>query len=310
MTKLSVIIPCYFNEENVPITGKALIANEKRFPAGTKFEYIFVDDGSRDQTYPQLVKLYTQYPQKVTVVKLSRNFGANNASLAGMSVATGDCCCLLAADLQDPPELIPAMYAYWHKGVKLVIANRTDRQDKSLSLIFSHIYHQLMRLILPNAPPGGFDLCLFDRQLKDDILAAKEKNFFLPYFLIWLGYDYITIPYVRRKRELGASRWTFSKRIKSFIDSFISFTYLPLRLISVCGLLLSFVAAIYAVIIIRSRLTSQIPVEGWTSTIIILLFVSAFQMIALGVIGEYLWRTLDASRSRPPYIIEKIIKKS
>lgn len=310
MSKISFIIPCYFNEGNIPVTGRALMENEKRFPKGTKFEYIFVDDGSKDNTLGELKKLQKRYSANITIIKLSRNFGSNNASLAGLSVATGDCTVILAADLQDPPELIPGMYAYWQKGTKLVVARRTGRKDGLLQRFFSGIFHFLMRqVIFPSAPRGGFDLCLFDQQLKNDILHLKEKNFFIPYLLIWLGYDYVTIPYVRRKRTVGSSRWTITKRIKSFIDAFVSFTYLPLRVISVCGLALSMIALLYAILVIRARLTSQIPVEGWTTLVIILLFVSSFQMIALGIIGEYLWRTLDASRPRPPYIIEAIINK-
>ena len=310
MAKISIIIPCYFNEGNVPVTGRALIENEKRFPRNTRFEYIFVDDGSGDHTVTELTKLYKKHPAKVIVVKLSRNFGSNNASMAGLSVANGDCCVILAADLQDPPELIPNMYAYWQKGAKLVIARRSGRQDGLIQRLFSGLFHFLMRrVIFPSAPRGGFDLCLFDQQLKSDILRLKEKNFFIPYLLIWLGYDYVTIPYVRRKRAIGRSRWTTGKRIKSFIDSFVSFTYIPLRVITACGLMLSVAALVYAFSIIYARLTSHIPVEGWTSLVIILLFVSSFQMIALGIIGEYLWRTLDAARGRPPYIIEKCIRK-
>jgi dolichol-phosphate mannosyltransferase len=309
MSKISFIIPCYFNEKNIPVTGRALITNEKRFPRGTRFEYIFIDDGSPDGTMAQLLKFHAKYPKKVIVIKLSRNFGSNNATLAGLSVATGDCSCFLAADLQDPPELVPAMFAYWRKGTKLILANRTGRRDGILAGALSHMFHLLVRyIIFEHAPRGGFNLCLFDRQLQKDILKLKEKNFFLPYLLLWLGYDYVTIPYVRRRRLIGHSQWTMGKRLTSFIDAFVSFTYMPLRVISFCGILLSIIAFFYAVAVIYGRITSHIPVQGWTSLVIILLFVSSFQMIALGIIGEYLWRTLDAARSRPSYIIEKIIR--
>lgn len=309
MAKLSIIIPCYENGKNIPVTGRTLIAGEKRFPKGTRFEYIFVDDGSKDDTVNELKKFYRKYPTKVIIVKLSRNFGSNNASMAGLSVATGDCSAILAADLQDPPDLIATMFAYWQKGTLLVIANRAGRNDGIVSGLLSETFHTLMRkVIFPGAPRGGFNLSLFDRKLRNEVLALKEKNFFLPYLLLWLGYAYVTIPYVRRRRTIGKSQWTFAKRLTTFIDTFVSFTYLPLRVISFCGLLLSIFAVAYAIIIVYGRLTSHIPVEGWTSLVIILLFVSSFQMIALGIIGEYLWRTLDATRSRPPYIIEKIFK--
>jgi polyisoprenyl-phosphate glycosyltransferase len=308
MIKLSIIIPCYQVGQNIPITGPALVRSEKYFPKGVKFEYIFVDDGSRDRTYKELVKFQAKYPSKVKIIKLTKNVGANNASLCGINNATGDCCSIIAADLQDPPEIIAKMFKYWKKGIKLVLANRIKRNDPFLGTIFSNIYHKLMRtFVLNNAPGGGFDLCLFDKQIKDDIVRMEEKNTYLPYLFIWLGYDYVSVPYERRKREIGESKWTASKKVKSFIDSFVSFTYLPIRLISVFGIALSVVAFIYSILIIHAQIVKKIPVEGWSSIVIILLFVSSFEMIALGVIGEYIWRTLDATRKRPNYIIDKII---
>ncbi|MCL4417628.1 MAG: glycosyltransferase family 2 protein [Actinobacteria bacterium] len=308
MAKLSIIIPCYFVEKNIPVTGKELIKNEKLFPRGTKFEYIFVDDGSKDKTFDELVKFKAKYPKKVKVIKLARNFGSNNASLCGISRATGDCCSILAADLQDPPELIAKMFKYWEQGIKLIIANRMKREDPLINNIFSNIYHKLMkRFVLNNAPNGGFDLCLFDKQIKEDIIKMEEKNTYIPYLLMWLGYDYISIPYDRRKREIGVSKWTLSKKIKAFIDSFVSFTYLPVRFMSILGIFLSLIAITYSIMIIYGRLINKVHVEGWSSLMIILLFVSSFEMISLGIIGEYLWRTLDSSRKRPNYIIDKLM---
>jgi len=309
MAKISIIIPCYYNEGNIPITGRELIKNEQLFPKETNFEYIFVDDGSKDKTFDELVKFHTKYPKRVKVIKLAKNVGANNASLCGINMASGDCCAILAADLQDPPELLAKMFKYWQNGFKLVVANRTKREDPFIGTIFSNIFHKLMRnFVLRNAPNSGFDLCLFDKQIRDNIVQMEEKNTYLPYLLLWLGYEYINIPYIRRRREIGKSKWTLSKKVKSFIDSFVSFTYLPLRLVSFLGILLSIAAFIYSIMIIRARIINKVPVEGWTSIVIILLFVSSFQMISLGIIGEYIWRTLDAVRKRPSYIIDKIIE--
>lgn len=309
MAKISIIIPCYYNEGNIPVTGRELIKNEQSFPKGTNFEYIFVDDGSKDKTFDELVKFQSKYPNKVKVIKLAKNVGSNNASLCGISMASGDCCAILAADLQDPPEILAKMFKYWQNGFKLAVANRTKREDPFIGTIFSNIYHKLMQnFVLSNAPKGGFDLCLFDRQIRNNIVQMEEKNTYLPYLLLWLGYEFISIPYTRRKREIGESKWTISKKIKSFIDSFVSFTYLPLRLISFLGILLSIAAFIYSIMIIHARLINKVPVEGWSSIIIILLLVSSFQMISLGIIGEYIWRTLDTVRKRPSYIIDKIIE--
>jgi glycosyltransferase involved in cell wall biosynthesis len=309
MPKLSIIIPCYFNEQNIPITTQELIANESNFEPGLSFEYIMVDDGSKDGTYAELEKFRTKYPEKVTLLKLAGNVGAYNAVLAGMNYATGDCNVILAADLQDPPDLIPRMFEYWKKGIRFVIANREDREEGFMQRMFSGTYHWMIkRYALKNIPPGGFDLVLFDRQLRDEVVKMNERNTNQIFLLAWLNYDYVNIPYTRRKREVGKSRWTLQKKIKLFIDSFVSFSFIPLRMISVTGLLLGTVAMIYGIFIIAARLMGDISIRGWSAMMVTFLFVSAFQMIALGIIGEYVWRTLDATRARPNFIIEKVEK--
>ncbi|MCX7729474.1 MAG: glycosyltransferase family 2 protein [Bacteroidia bacterium] len=309
MPKISIVIPCYFNEHNIPVTFPVLLENEKKFPEDVNFEYIFVDDGSKDGTFHALMKVYEQHPEKVKVIKLARNFGANNASYCGICHSTGDCCVVLAADLQDPPELIAQLYQHWLKGYKLVLAQKTNREDSWITKFFSNTYHNLIRnYVLTNAPKGGFDLWLFDKQLRDVLIQMNEKNFYLPYLFIWMGYEYVSIPYTRRKREIGKSGWTLSKKIKSFIDSFVSFTYLPLRLISIAGIILGLLALIYGGMIIYSKITSKIPTQGWSSMMVVVLFTSSFIMISLGIIGEYLYRTLDAARNRPNYIIDKVFE--
>lgn len=311
MTKITIITPCYYNEKNLPITFPVLLENEKAFPADTEFEYIFIDDGSKDNTFGELKKIQARHPSKVKVLKLSKNFGANNASYAGICHATGDCCVVIAADLQDPPELLPQLFRHWQNGYKLVLAQKTNREDTLLTKLFSGTYHSLMRKwVLPNSPKGGFDLWLFDKTLKEELIKMNEKNFHLPTLFVWMGFEYVSIPYTRRKREIGKSGWTFSKKMKTFIDSFVAFTYFPLRIISVAGISMGIVAIIYALIIVIDKFISGIAVEGWSSLMIVLLFVSSFIMISLGVMGEYLYRTLDASRNRPNFIIDKKIDET
>lgn len=306
MSKITIITPCYYNEKNLPVTFPVLLENEKNFPAGTEIEYIFIDDGSKDNTFGELQKIQAAHPNKVKVLKLARNFGANNASYAGICHATGDCCVILAADLQDPPELIPELFKHWQNGYKLVLAQKANREDSLMTKIFSGTYHNLIRkTALKNAPKGGFDLWLFDKTLKDELIKMDEKNFYLPYMFIWMGFEYVSIPYTRRKREIGKSGWTLSKKIKSFIDSFVSFTFMPLRIISIMGISMGILSIIYALMIIVNKFITGVSVEGWTSLMIVLLFVSSFIMTSLGIIGEYLYRTLDASRNRPNFIIDK-----
>ncbi|QHT66075.1 glycosyltransferase family 2 protein [Rhodocytophaga rosea] len=308
MPKLSVIIPCYFNEENIPVTARQLIENEPLFEAGTEFEYIWVDDASGDKTWEKLKVCWEMYPGKMKLIRLVKNAGAFNAILAGLHLSGGDVNVILTADLQDPPELIPAMFAHWQKGYKLIIANRQDRQEPVGQKMLSRIFHSIIRrLAVPNAPSGGFDLVLFDRKLKEEVIKMDEKNTNILYLLVWLGYEYVNIPYTRRKREIGTSRWTLSKKIKMFIDTIIAFSFFPVRLISVFGILLGILAFLYGVFIIIARLTGWIQVEGWSALMVVLLFVSAFQMIALGVLGEYVWRTMDASRKRPNFLIQEML---
>lgn len=308
MPKISVIIPCYYNELNIPITTQELIQNEKLFANEVVFEYVMVDDGSKDNTLAEIQKFKTSYPDKVTIVKLSGNFGSYNAIQAGMKYATGDCNVVIAADLQDPPDLMLKMYEYWCKGVKLVIANRNEREDSFVSKVFAQQYQKLIRkYALPNLPNGGFDYCLFDKQLCKQVVEMNENNTNSLYLLMWLKYEYVSIPYTRRARKVGKSRWTLQKKIKLFIDSFVSFSHTPLRLITITGILLGLCSFAYAIFVVIARLSGLIVLEGWTTMMVVFLIISSFQMMALGIIGEYLWRNLEASRKRPAYIIDEVL---
>lgn len=308
MPKLSIIIPCYYNEQNIPVTAQELIANERLFPGDVSFEYVMVDDGSKDNTLKALSRFKEQYPDKVTIVKLSGNFGSYNAIQAGMKYATGDCNVVIAADLQDPPELMVNMYQHWLKGIKLVLANREDRNDPFFSKLFASQYQRMIRkYALPNLPEGGFDFCLFDKQLKDEVVNMHERNTNSLYLLVWLKYEFVCIPYRRKERAIGKSRWTMKKKIQLFIDTFVSFSYTPLRFITVSGLLLGIGSFGYAMYVLWSKLEGKVEVQGWTAMMMVFLLVSSFQMIAIGIIGEYLWRNLDATRKRPAYIVDEVL---
>ena len=310
MPKLSIIIPCYFNEENLPVTSAKLFETESLFPPELTFEYVFVDDGSKDNTLAELQKIRNANPDKVKVIKLAGNVGSYNAIIAGMEFATGDCNAIIAADLQDPPELMVQMYAYWKHGLKLVIGNRQDRQESRMQKFFANGFHWLMKKIaLKNIPDGGFDFVFFDKQIQDEVLKMKENNSNVFYLMSWMGYDYVNIPYVRKQREIGKSRWTLKKKIKLLIDSLLAFSYFPIRAISVTGIILGLIAFLYGMYILAAKFLGEIDVHGWTALMLVLLFVSSFQMIALGIIGEYVWRGLDATRKRPLYIIEQIFPR-
>lgn len=307
MALISIIIPCYFNEENLPVTFERLQQMESQLPGGTTVEYLFIDDGSGDGTYSVLEGFQQAQPERVVLLKLAGNVGSYNAILAGMGYAKGDCCTVISADLQDPPELIPQMFDYWQQGFKLVMANRQRRKEGLFKRIFAGIFHGLIRrFALKNIPTGGFDFVLFDQKLCAEVVRMDEKNTNTLFLLPWLGYPYVNIPYVRQEREIGQSRWTTAKKIKLFIDSFIAFSFFPIRMIAVSGLLLGILAMGYALYILYARLTGHIDVEGWSALMLVILFVSSFQMVALGILGEYLWRTLDAVRKRPNFVIDQV----
>mgnify|MGYP000406551373 FL=1 len=217
MPKITVITPCYFNELNIPDYANRMIENEKIFPTDVTFEYLLIDDGSKDGTWNEMVKFQILYPEKVKIIKLVRNFGSTNAVFSSLPYSTGDCNVVISADLQDPPELILKMYENWQKGFKLVLANRTNREEPFLQKFVSNTTHKLVQKFgLKNLPDGGFDMNLFDVEIKDILIKMDEKNTFFPFLLMWLGYEFVSIPYVRRKRELGTSTYTLSKKIKAF----------------------------------------------------------------------------------------------
>lgn len=304
--KISIVIPCYYNENNIPVTIQELKSTESIFPEEVEFEYVLVDDGSRDGTWLALKKVKEEYPDQVTIVKLAGNVGSYTAILAGLAEGKGDCYTVIAADLQDPPELILKMYNHWKNGTKLIMANRQDREDPLSQKIFSNTYHYLIRkLAIKDIPKGGFDFVFFDKQLKEEVVKMQEKNTNTLYLLPWMGYEYVTIPYTRKKREIGESKWTVSKKIKLFIDSFVSFSFFPLRAISFSGILLGIISFLYGFFVIFAKIFNWINLEGWSTLMVATLFIGSFQMIALGIIGEYVWRGLDASRNRPNYIVEE-----
>ncbi len=304
MPTLSLIIPCYFDDALVADTAARLRALEPAFPSDTVLEYIWVDDGSTDDTWKALQALKASQPERNRIIRLAKNVGSYTAIVCGMAHATGDCCAVIASDLQDPPELLPQMYSHWHSGFKLVIAHRQGRKEgwltKALATTFQHL---IRRFALPNLPRGGFDFVLFDASLKEVVVQLQEKNTNSLYLLLWTGHTYVSIPYTRQPRTTGKSKWTLSKKLKLFVDSFVAFSFFPVRLISTIGLLLGILALGYGVFVIIARLTGMITIEGWTALMVVLLFVSAFQMIALGILGEYIWRVLDQVRGRPNYLV-------
>jgi glycosyltransferase involved in cell wall biosynthesis len=306
---LSIVIPVYYNEENLPYTIPRLLALRDKIPY--ELELVFVDDGSRDRSLEILLKYQALYPKNIVVIKLTRNFGEYSAVQAGLMKATGDCVGVISADLQDPPELLIDMIKYWEKGIKAVFAVRSDRDDPKLSKFFSNTFYALFRrLAIPGYPKRGFDFVLIDRQIVNDINRIYEKNTNMMTLIYWLGYSCVNVPYNRKKREKGKSRWTLGKKLKFAIDSFLAFSYFPIRLVSGLGLIFTFGSLVYGAIFVYNWWSGNIPIHGWSALMIMITFTGGIQMIILGVLGEYLWRVLDQSRNRPMYVIDTVYDSS
>lgn len=303
MEKISIIIPVYFNEENLkPLYDD--LAKEVLHKLECAYEIIFVDDGSQDESYKMICEL-ADNDQNIIPVKLSRNFGSHAAILAGLSVASGDCITVKAADMQEPSELILEMYRSWKSGNNVVLAVRSDREESSVQKFFSNTYYNIMsKFVLPTMPKGGFDCFLIDKKVAIILTAMEEKNTSLMGQILWSGFKSDKIYYVRKKREIGKSKWTLAKKVKLFVDSILGFSYLPIRCISMIGVLFFVCSIVGSGYILWSKLFKGIPVQGWATLTILLLFSSGTIMLTLGVLGEYLWRTFDAARKRPVYIIE------
>lgn len=307
MATISIIIPVYFNAASLSELAHRLSLVADAHP-NHRFEFIYVDDGSGDNSYGVMRDLAAA-DSRVRLVKLTRNFGSNTAVLAGLTHATGDCAGFVAADLQDPPETISQMLGYWEEGLPLVFAVRKDRKgDPFITRLFANLFNWLFRrFIFKGLSPQGIGFFLADRRVIDFLINCQERNAHIIGLLLWSGYHFASVEYDRIERLHGKSRWTFSKKIKYFIDAFAAFSFLPLRIASVTGILMAFFGLLYAIFLFVARLLNRIQVPGWTALIVVVLLTAGAQLLMLGIIGEYLWRNFDASRKRPLFVVDSLL---
>lgn len=304
---LSVVVAAFNEEGNLPILYERIRSLDWE-GLGLDLELVFVDDHSRDRT-PEILAALAAGDPAVKVLRFSKNFGSHKAFTAGLEHCSGDAAVILAADLQDPPEVIPGLVAKWRGGARVVWAVRERREGESLmTKLLSRLYYQLMRRYAEVQPPAqGADFLLMDRRVIDELKAAPEKHTSLLSLVQWMGFDQESVPYAKAARHSGRSNWTLRKKFKLAVDSFVSFSYAPVRLASACGLLFAVSGFAYAAVIALRALTLGSPVQGWSSLMCVVLIVSGVQLVILGILGEYLWRTFDEARGRPRYIIEKRI---
>lgn len=300
--RISFVVAVYHNEGALSKTHEKIRSVFSSDLVQHEYEIVFVDDGSKDGSLREILSLREQ-DSRVKVITLTRNFGQMAAMLAGFREATGDAVINISADLQDPVELIPQMVEKWQGGAEIVICYRTDRSDTLFAKLFSRLAYGVLRMSLPQIPPGGFDFVLMDRKVMDAFNAIDVRHRFFQGDLLWTGYRTSFIPYVRLKRTIGKSQYNFGKKLKNFLDAVLDASYLPIRFISLVGLITSALGVLYSITIVFSWLRGETPFAGWAPIMIAILLVGGLIMVMLGVIGEYVWRINEEVRKRPNYVI-------
>lgn len=302
--KLSIVVPVYYNADSlkdmyIDLREKVLTKLE------CEYELIFVNDGSGDESY-QIMKKLKEQDDNIRNFSLSRNFGSHAAILCGLEHMTGDCAVVKAADMQEPSELILDMLESWKKGNNVVLAVRLERNEGFKQKYFANLYYTLVRkMALSNMPEAGFDIYLVDKKVVHVLSALDEKNSSLACQILWSGFKTDMVPYVRLARQVGKSRWTLAKKLRLVMDTLFSFSTVPIKAVTTIGIFSFCGAIVWAIAEIVFKLMGMIEVNGWTTLFIFNLFSFGVIMLTLGILGEYLWRTFDASRNRPPYIVEE-----
>ena len=303
MSKLSIIVTVYKNEHNLEPFYEDFKSNLA--PYLEDYEIIMVNDNSPDNSW-EIMKRLAKEDKKIKLVKLIRNFGAVAASFTGLQCATGDCATIKAADLQEPASLTLEMFEHWKNGSKSVIAVRESRNDSIMTNMFSNTYYGLVRkMITSDMPKGGFDTYLIDRTIINHLVSQNDKNSPITLQLLWMGCGNDKVYYERLERKIGKSSWTFKKKFNLFMDSFVGFSYVPIRMMTIVGLIFALVSFVYSINMFISALMGKVNVRGYTTIVVLVAFSAGLIMFSLGILGEYIWRTLDSSRNRPISIIEE-----
>lgn len=298
---LTVVTPAYNEAANLPLMHERLIS---ALDPAARWEWIIVDDHSADDTFAA-AKALAKKDARVSCVRFSRNFGSHRAILCGLERMRGECAVVMASDLQDPPEIVPQLLDKWREGIKVVWAVRSKREGVSAgSLLMSRAYNFMMRRFvgLRNMPAEGADFLLLDRKVAEALKQFPEKNFSVFAMITWMGFPQAGVVYDKKARLHGKSGWSLEKKLKLAIDSMISFSYLPMRMISGFGFASVLAGTLWLVWLLAGEPELG---DGWTKFAAALLIVSGLQWMMMGVLGEYLWRALDEARRRPRFIVEK-----
>ena len=310
--KISVIIPCFNESENINKTFSRIYECVSKFCKN--FEIIFVDDGSTDDSFSKLY-LLSKEKKELKIIKLSRNFGHQNAIFAGLEHSLGDCIFIIDADLQDPPELFEQMYNKWLEGFQVIYGVRKKREGNYFKIFLYNLYHKIFKLLsnLNNDQDLG-DFCLIDKKIKEYLIDLKEKNIYFRGLRSWVGFKQIGIEYTRKNRSEGKSKYSLLKLYNLALNGITNFSSKPLTLIFFSGLIIFLLSILLISFYVLQRifnfeflgvLPDQVP--GFYTIIIILLLFGSFNLICLGLIGEYIGRLYEEVKSRPKFYVDEKI---
>ena len=306
--KLSLVVPCYNEAENVAaFQDAAIIAFSD---CGYDFEIVFVDDGSKDATLHELRKLYKAQKCPVKVVSFSRNFGKEAGIYAGLKQASGEYICLIDADLQQRPEIARDMVKILEEQPEYdVVAAYQDRRGESkiLSFFKKGFYNLINKLSNVNLKSDASDFRTFRRSVAESIISMGEYHRFSKGIFAWVGYNTCFIPYTACERAAGVSKWNFWKLFNYAIDGIIGYSTKPLRIATFLGSMTSVAAFIYLIIVILQKFIAGIDIPGYATIIVLILLLGGIQLLCIGIIGEYVGRTFEQSKNRPVYIAKEIL---
>ncbi len=304
MATISYVLPVYNNAGSIQASCEAIRTLFDAELSMHSYEIVLVDDGSRDASWEEM-QAAAAADSRVRLLRFTRNFGQVPALIAGFQHCTGEASICMSADQQDPAELTVDMVRAWETGSEIVIAHRSDREDALGAQLFSKLAYAALRASNKSIPQGGFDFVLMGRTALDDFLSYRGRNRFFQGDILWAGRRTTFLPYTRRARKVGKSQYTFGKKLKLFFDFLLDGSYLPIRIMSLCGALTAVLGALYAAVIVLAWAFGMTPFSGWAPLMIVLLLIGGVIMMMLGIIGEYLWRILDEVKQKPLYMIEK-----
>lgn len=304
MERITFLIPVFRNAGSLHPTYDGITALFEDELKGYDFEFVFVNDGSDDESLKELLEL-RERDKRVRVFSLSRNFGQRYAVLCGFARSKGDAVVKLSADMQEPFDKIPQMVKAYAEGNDVVICYRTGRNDGFFSDLASNFFYRIMKISNPRMPKGGFDFWLLSKRAYGVLNSINARNRMLQGDVLWMGFNTKYIPYKRLERKIGESQQSLSKKFKFFIDGLIYTSYLPIRFMGFTGAIFAVLGILYAIFVALNRIFNPDPNPwGWASIMVMIAVVGGLIMLMLGIIGEYLWRIHDQTRNRPDYIVE------